>query len=122
MPSWFSDFSLVLPRLHFVWREGHRHGTAPIFIAAEKGQVAVVRALHELGGDVNQAAADGTTHILIAAQRGQVAAVRALHELGVLKPETAEEKEDEDQLSDDEWEEIVQERRTSSTFRCLFIL
>ena len=48
-----------------------------------------VRALHALGGDVNQADLDGQTPVFLAACTGCVAAVRALHELGASVTELA---------------------------------
>ena len=49
-----------------------------LFIAAELGHETVVRALIELGADVNQAKDDGVTALYIAAEKGREAVVRAL--------------------------------------------
>jgi ankyrin repeat protein len=56
----------------------------PLYIAAEKGHVAVVRCLvKELGADVNQAANDGTTPLYFAAAKGDLAVAQLLvEELG----------------------------------------
>jgi ankyrin repeat protein len=54
-------------------------GTTPLFMAAQKGHLEVVRALvTELGADVNQATQDGATPLLIAAGKGHLKVVRAL--------------------------------------------
>ena len=53
-----------------------------LFIAAQKGHEAVVRALIEAGADVNKAKNNGVTPLYIAAQDGHEAVVRALIELG----------------------------------------
>jgi|TARA_B110000902_G_scaffold198423_1_gene225226 hypothetical protein len=52
-------------------------------IAAQFGHESVVRALIELGADVNKARNDGVTPLYIAAQVGHEAVVRALIEAGV---------------------------------------
>ena len=43
-------------------------GVTPLFIAAEEGHEAVVRALIEAGADVNKATDDGETPLFMAAQ------------------------------------------------------
>jgi hypothetical protein len=53
-----------------------------LFIAAQNGHKAVVRALIKAGADVNKAMDNGWTPLLIAAQNGHQAVVRALIELG----------------------------------------
>ena len=53
-----------------------------LHIAALNGQVSMVRALMELGADVNQARDDGVTPLYIAAEKGYDTLVRALIELG----------------------------------------
>ena len=53
-----------------------------LHIAALNGQVAMVRALIELGTDVNKAKDNGVTPLYIATQKGHEAVVRALFELG----------------------------------------
>ena len=57
-------------------------GKTPTCGTAFKGHVEVVRALHELGADVNRAKHNGCTPTYIAAENGHVEVVRALHELG----------------------------------------
>jgi ankyrin repeat protein len=54
-------------------------GHTPLFIAAQCGQLAVVRYLaKELGADVNQSDQEGWTPLPIAAQNGHLAVVRCL--------------------------------------------
>jgi len=55
------------------------NGCTPMFVAAEKGHLEVVRVLVEAGADVNAAkTTDGATPVFIAAQNGHLEVVRAL--------------------------------------------
>ena len=51
-----------------------------LFIAAEVGHEAVVRALMELGADVNKATDDGVTALSIAVREGHTAIVQILRD------------------------------------------
>ena len=53
-----------------------------LFFAAHQGHEAMVRALIEVGADVNQARDEGATPLFIAAHKGHEAIVRALIEAG----------------------------------------
>jgi ankyrin repeat protein len=59
-------------------------GVAPLFAAAQIGNLAYVQFIvKELGADVNQAADDGATPLFVAAQNGSLAVVQYLaKELG----------------------------------------
>ena len=50
----------------------------PLLCAAQNGHEAIVRALMELGADINKARDDGVTPLYIGAQKGHEAVVRAL--------------------------------------------
>jgi ankyrin repeat protein len=51
-----------------------------LYIAAQNGQVAIVRALIESGADVNKATEDGVTLLAIAVQEGHTAIVQILND------------------------------------------
>jgi ankyrin repeat protein len=55
-------------------------GVTPLYIAAELGQEAIVRALIEAGADVNKATDNGWTPLSIAAQEGHTAIVQILND------------------------------------------
>ena len=57
-------------------------GDTPAFVAAQYGHVASLRALAELGADLNRFNGDGNTPAFVAAQQGQEASLRVLGELG----------------------------------------
>jgi ankyrin repeat protein len=53
-------------------------GATPLYLAAEKGHLAVVRLLMNFGADVNQGMHDGATPLYAAAQMGKLAVVQCL--------------------------------------------
>ena len=55
-------------------------GVTQLYIAAELGQEAIVRALIEAGADVNKATDNGWTPLYIAAQEGHTAIVQILND------------------------------------------
>ena len=57
------------------------NGATPLFVAAQNGHETMVRALIEMGADVNKAMDDGVPPLLIAAYNGHEAVVRALIDL-----------------------------------------
>lgn len=57
-------------------------GMTPVFVAAENGQVDVIKTLADMGADLNTADNDGATPVCVAAGSGQVCAVEILAELG----------------------------------------
>jgi ankyrin repeat protein len=57
-------------------------GKKSILIAAALGRVDVIRLLHELGGDLNDADEHGCTPVYFAAVYGHVEAIRTLCKLG----------------------------------------
>ena len=59
--------------------------TPPVYIAAERGNLTVVRLLLEAGADVNAAKADGATALMVAAFNGHSEVVRLLLEAGADK-------------------------------------
>merc|ERR1711957_326759 len=61
---------------------GPQDGVRPLHIATQERHLEVVRALVELGANVNRATQDGITPLLIATQEGHLKVVSALVELG----------------------------------------
>jgi hypothetical protein len=57
------------------------HGSTPVYIAAEMGQVDALQCLVELKGDLATPNLDGTTPLWIATQEGHVEAITALAKL-----------------------------------------
>jgi cytohesin len=59
-------------------------GVTQLYIAAELGQEAIVRALIEEGADVNKAINDGTTPLYIADREGHETIVQILKNAGAV--------------------------------------
>ncbi len=59
-------------------------GATPLWIAAHNGHETVVRALIELGADVNKAMDDGWTPLYIADREGHETIVQILTEAGAV--------------------------------------
>ena len=66
------------------WREPV-HGFSPIWIAAQDGNLVLVRYLAEQGADKNRAIHNGATPISVAAERGHLAVIQYLLEQGADK-------------------------------------
>jgi ankyrin repeat protein len=58
------------------------NGATPLFVAAQFGYETVVRALIEMGADVNKAMHVGATPLYSAAQEGHAAIVQILRDAG----------------------------------------
>eukprot|EP00617_Octactis_speculum_P026289 CAMPEP_0185756606 /NCGR_PEP_ID=MMETSP1174-20130828/15023_1 /TAXON_ID=35687 /ORGANISM="Dictyocha speculum, Strain CCMP1381" /LENGTH=174 /DNA_ID=CAMNT_0028435633 /DNA_START=77 /DNA_END=601 /DNA_ORIENTATION=+ len=65
-----------------------KDGATPMYIAAHQGHVDAIKALAELGADVNESQKNGATPVLIAAHQGHMDAIKLVYKLGAdMKPD-----------------------------------